>query len=158
MLTGPSWRTALPPLTGVSTAAARLLDDNAQSLTRRQGMQVFGPARPEGALLLLISGTIRVQYCSETGAHIVLYRLHCGRGGQTEGACLLALTTPPQEGIAETDVQGVLIPRDVFEKLMALSKEFRACVFGSYTRCISDMVGAIEDMALRQLAGRGVWL
>ena len=129
MLTNPSWRMKFPGLGGISDKVSDILDKRARTVSLKQGVQIFGPGRPAENLLLLLSGTVRVQQLSEAGREIVLYRVHAGESCVLTTACLLAFEDYSAEGIAETDIEAILIPREDFDELMAISKEFRAFVF-----------------------------
>jgi CRP/FNR family transcriptional regulator len=101
--------------------------------------------------LLLVSGTVRVQQLSEAGREIVLYRVHAGESCVLTTACLLAFEDYSAEGVAETDVEAILIPRDTFDELMAVSKEFRAFVFEAYSKRITDLFMVIEEIAFKRM-------
>ncbi|MBW4706283.1 Crp/Fnr family transcriptional regulator [Roseobacter sp. YSTF-M11] len=151
MLTLPSWRASFPGLAGISEQVSRLLDRKAHTTKLRQGTVIFGPGSPAENLLLLVSGTVRVQQLSEAGREIVLYRVHSGESCVLTTACLLAFEDYSAEGIAETDVEAVLIPRDDFDELMSLSKEFRAFVFEAYSKRITDLFLVIEEIAFKRM-------
>ncbi|WP_299410127.1 Crp/Fnr family transcriptional regulator [uncultured Roseobacter sp.] len=151
MLTVPSWRASFPGLAGISEDVSRLLDKRAQAIQLKQGTVIFGPGNPAENLLLLMSGTVRVQQLSEAGREIVLYRVHSGESCVLTTACLLAFEDYSAEGIAETDVEAILIPRDAFDELMAVSKDFRAFVFEAYSKRITDLFLVIEEIAFKRL-------
>ncbi len=151
MPTDPVWRSSFPGLTGVSDEVSRLLDKRAQSIKLGRGTEIFGPGNPAENLLLLVSGTVRVQQLSEAGREIVLYRVHAGESCVLTTACLLAFEDYSAEGIAETDIEAILIPRDAFDALMSLSKEFRAFVFGACSKRITDLFMVIEEIAFKRM-------
>ena len=151
MLTQPSWRESFPGLSGLSPRVSELLDDRARSVCLDQGTLIFGPGNPAENLLLLVSGTVRVQQLSEAGREIVLYRVHAGESCVLTTACLLAFEDYSAEGVAETDVEAVLIPRDAFDELMGIAKEFRAFVFEAYSKRITDLFLVIEEIAFKRM-------
>ncbi len=51
---------------------------------------IFGPGKAPENLLLLLSGSVRVQQLSEGGREIILYRVHAGESCVLTTACLLA--------------------------------------------------------------------
>lgn len=112
---------------------------------------VFGPGKAPDNLLLLLDGTLRVQQVSEGGREIVLYRVHAGESCVLTTACLLAYEEYSAEGITETDVQAVAIPKTVFDDLIASSAEFRRFVFTAYSRRITDLFLVIEEVAFRRV-------
>ena len=151
MLTTNAWRTAFPGLAGISDEVSDMLDKQARQITLHKGALIFGPGNPAENLLLLVSGTVRVQQLSEDGREIVLYRVHSGESCVLTTACLLAYEDYSAEGIAETDIEAIMIPRDVFDALMSMSKEFRAFVFEAYSKRITDLFLVIEEIAFKRM-------
>lgn len=147
----PSWRESFPGLARVSEEVSGLLDKRARAVTVPRDTQIFGPGNPAENLLLLLSGTVRVQQISDAGREIVLYRVHAGESCVLTTACLLAFEDYAAEGIAETDVAAVLIPRDTFDELMSVSKAFRAFVFEAYSKRITDLFMVIEEIAFKRM-------
>ena len=151
MLMTHAWRAAFPGLADISDKVSVLLDRHARLIELRKGAVIFGPGNPAENLLLMVSGTVRVQQLSEAGREIVLYRVHAGESCVLTTACLLAYEDYSAEGIAETDVDAILIPRDAFDQLTAVSKEFRAFVFQAYTKRITDLFMVIEEIAFKRM-------
>ncbi|SDR47167.1 Crp/Fnr family transcriptional regulator [Pseudovibrio sp. Tun.PSC04-5.I4] len=112
---------------------------------------IFGPGKAPENLLLLLSGCVRVQQLSEGGREIILYRVHAGESCVLTTACLLAYEDYSAEGIAETDVQAVAIPRLVFDDLIAQSETFRRFVFSAYSKRITDLFLVIEEIAFQRM-------
>jgi CRP/FNR family transcriptional regulator len=146
MLMTNSWRTAFPSLEGISDSVSELLDKRSRQITLQKEALMFGPGSPAENLLLLLSGTVRVQQLSEDGREIVLYRVHSDESCVLTTACLLAF-----EGIAETEIEAIMIPRNVFDELMAISKEFRSFVFEAYSKRITDLFLVIEEIAFKRM-------
>ncbi len=151
MLRHLTWRHKFPGLTGLSERFCDLLDQRAVFTALKKGAVIFGPGMPAENLLLLVSGTVRVQQLSEAGREIVLYRVHAGESCVLTTACLLAFEDYAAEGIAETDIEAILIPRDSFDELMSISKEFRAFVFGAYSKRIMELFMVIEEIAFKRM-------
>ncbi|UWR21823.1 Crp/Fnr family transcriptional regulator [Sulfitobacter sp. S190] len=151
MLKTPTWRERFPGLGGLSPTVSDILDQNARNARFEQGTLIFGPGKPAENLLLMVSGTVRVQQLSEAGREIVLYRIHAGESCVLTTACILAFEDYSAEGIAETDIEAILIPRDAFDQMMAASKEFRAFVFEAYSKRITDLFMVIEEIAFRRM-------
>lgn len=151
MLEKLTWRRHFPGLTGLSKTVSDLLDKQSVPAALKAGAVIFGPSNPPQNLLLLVSGTVRVQQLSEAGREIVLYRVHAGESCVLTTACLLAFEEYSAEGIAETDVEAILIPRDTFDELMSVSKDFRAFVFEAYSKRITDLFMVIEEIAFKRM-------
>jgi len=151
MLTQTEWRFYFPGLSGLSKEASHLLVRRARAVHLAKGSVIFGPGSPEKNLLLLTSGTVRVQQVSEAGEEVVLCRAHAGESCVLTPACLLAFEGYSAEGIAESDVEAVLIPRDSFDDVMSMSKEFRAFVFAACSKRIAELFSMIEEAAFGQM-------
>ena len=122
------------------------------------GAKIFGPGRSPDNLLLLLDGTVRVFQTSESGREIVLYRVEAGQSCVLTTACMLAHEDYSAEGIAETAVEAVAIPRAVFDDLVARAPVFRQFVFMAYSKRITDLFRVIDEVAFgridMRLAGR----
>lgn len=122
------------------------------------GTQVFAPGQSADKLLLLLSGTVKVQQKSDTGREVSLYRVHAGESCVLTTACMLAFEEYSAEGLAETDVTAAAIPRKTFDDLVARSSVFREFVFTAYSRRITDLFTLIDDIVFQRmdvrLAGR----
>jgi len=116
-----------------------------------EGTVIFGPGKAPENLLLLLEGTVRVQQTSESGREVFLYRVQAGESCVLTTACLLAYEDYSAEGIAETEISAVLVPRVTFDDLIARSPEFRRFVFTAYSRRISDLFHVIEEVAFRRV-------
>lgn len=151
MLMKHPWQQAFPGLGRISKDVSALLDQRARQISLPKGSVIFGPGNPAENLLLLVSGTVRVQQLSEAGREIVLYRVHAGESCVLTTACLLAFEDYSAEGVAEADIEAIMIPREAFDELMAVSKEFRAFVFEAYSKRITDLFRVIEEIAVKRM-------
>ncbi|WP_172327128.1 Crp/Fnr family transcriptional regulator [Mangrovicoccus sp. HB161399] len=127
------------------------LESRSQVMDVPEGTTVFAPGMHADNLLLLLSGTVRVQQVSESGREIVLYRVEAGESCVMTTACLIAHEDYAAEGITETACRAVAIPRKVFDDLAAKSDAFRQFVFSSYARRITDLFGVIEALAFQRV-------
>ena len=145
------WIDRFEGLTGLEPRLREKVVARARRIAVPAGTVVFGPGRTPNHLLLLLSGTVRVQQTSESGREIVLYRVSGGESCVMTTACLLASQDYTAEGVAETRVEAVEIPRAVFEDLLAESAAFRRFVFAAYAARMTDLFLVIEDVAFRRM-------
>lgn len=124
----------------------RLLAD-ARIVKFRKGAQIFGPLNVPDNLLFLFEGTLRVSQTSDNGREIVLYRVEAGESCVLTTACMLAEEAYNAEGIAETDVSAVILPRHLFDRLAAEEESFRKFVFAAYSRRLIDLLRVVDDVA-----------
>ncbi len=145
------WISQFPGLAGLEAPIRERLIAESSVVSVPQGTIIFGPGKAPENLLLLLAGTVRVHQTSESGRDIVLYRVSAGESCVLTTACLLAYEDYLAEGVAETGVQAVSIPRRVFDQLIAESPVFRRFVFTAYSRRITDLFLVIEEVAFRRM-------
>ena len=142
-----AWIDRFEGLSRLPAAIKETLGERSQVVTVPGGTKIFGPGLSPDNLLLLIEGTVKVSQTSESGREIVLYRVEAGQSCVLTTACLLAHEAYAAEGVAETDVTAVAIPRTVFDELVATSPQFRTFVFAAYARRITDLFRVIDEVA-----------
>lgn len=146
-----AWIDRFTGLARMEPAIRDALTSRAQIIRVPAGTVIFGPGKAPDNMLLLLSGTVRVQQVSENGREVVLYRVQAGESCVLTTACLLAYEDYAAEGVAETDVEAAAIPRVVFDDLIANSQTFRNFVFSAYSRRITDLFHVIEEIAFRRI-------
>jgi CRP/FNR family transcriptional regulator len=148
---GEDWTLRFAGLSRLSAEVKRSLLTESRVATVPKDTVIFGPGKAPENLLLLLEGTVRVQQTSETGREVFLYRVNAGESCVLTTACLLAYEDYSAEGVAETDLRAVLVPRTTFDELVARSPEFRRFVFTAYSRRITDLFHVIEEVAFRRV-------
>lgn len=116
-----------------------------------KGQQVFGPHNVPDSLLFLLDGTIRVSQSSDAGREIVLYRVVAGESCVLTTACMLSEEAYNAEGLAETDVTVVSLPKHSFDHLVADEPVFRSFVFAAYSKRLIDMLRVVDDVAFGRI-------
>jgi len=148
------WIPRFPELAKLTPAEQKLIRERAQVVSLPAQTTVFAPGMPAENFLLLLDGTVRVQQVSGGGREIVLYRVTSGESCIMTTACLLSQDTYNAEGITETPVQAVAVPRAAFDELMARSAEFRRFVFADYSNRITDLLHVVEEIAFERIDKR----
>lgn len=116
-----------------------------------KGHEVFGPRNTPDSLLFLLEGTIRVSQTSENGRDIVLYRVDAGESCVLTTACMLAEEAYNAEGLAESEISVVVLPRPAFDALVADEAAFRNFVFAAYSRRLIDLLRVVDDVAFGRI-------
>lgn len=116
-----------------------------------RGEQVFGPENIPDSLFFLFEGTIRVSQTSDNGRDIVLYRVDAGESCVLTTACMLAEEAYNAEGIAETDITAIVLPKLSFDQLVAEEAAFRNFVFAAYSRRLIDLLRVVDDVAFGRI-------
>ena len=149
--TTADWIDRFEGLRGLSGAERRWMVQGSCVISVPAGTQIFAPGQSADNLLLLLEGTVRVQQQSETGREVFLYRVHAGESCVLTTACMLAYEEYAADGIAETDIVAVAIPRRTFDDVVARSPNFRRFVFAAYSRRIIDLFTLIDDIVFRRM-------
>lgn len=150
-MTRTDWISAFPGLKRLAPDIAKPLVEQSRVVTLPAGTRIFGPGQAPDAYVMLLQGTVRVQQVSETGREIVLYRVSAGESCALTTACLMGYEEYQAEGIAETDLEAVAVPRKTFDDLIARSEEFRKFVFTAFSVRITDLFRVIEDVAFSRV-------
>ncbi len=116
-----------------------------------KGYQVFGPDNVPDSLIFLYDGTIRVSQTSGNGRDIVLYRVDAGESCVLTTACMLAEEAYSAEGLAETNISVVVLPKASFDRLVADEPAFRSFVFAAYSRRLIDLLRVVDDVAFGRI-------
>jgi CRP/FNR family transcriptional regulator len=146
-----TWIDRFPELQRLQDGGAEVLLSQARLMRFPAGTELFSPGHPAQNLLLVLSGTVRVQQRSDTGREVVLYRVNAGESCVLTTACLLAGEDYTAEAVAETEIEAAAIPRAVIDDLLARSAAFRSFVFRSYSRRIAELFVLIDDMVFHRI-------
>ncbi len=146
-----SWIDKFKGLSSLPEDIRAELEAGSQIVSVPAGTEVFGPGQSADNLLLLLDGTVRVQQRSDTGREVFLYRVHAGESCVLTTACMLAFEDYSADGVAETDVRAVAIPKATFDGLVAKSHIFREFVFAAYSRRITDLFTLIDDIVFQRM-------
>lgn len=101
----------------------------------------------------VVRGSIRVIKASASGRELPLYRVAPGETCVISSSCLLGHEDYNARGIAETDTELVLLPKAVFDELLA-EPAFRSFVFHLFADRIADLMQLIEEVAFHKLDQR----
>lgn len=145
------WTSAFPGLRKLEPDIARPLIETSKVIRIPAGTVIFGPGQAPEAYILLLDGIVRVQQVSDAGREIVLYRVSAGESCALTTACLMGYEEYQAEGIAETDLEAVAIPRATFDELIARSPSFRKFVFTAFSVRITNLFRVIEDIAFARI-------
>lgn len=148
------WIDRFPDLATLPAADRDLLTGNAQRVTLPAGTTVFAPGHAAESFLLVLDGTVKVQQTSASGREIVLYRVVGGETCIMTTACLLSDEMYSAEGVTETEVDAIALPKGAFEEALARSPGFRRVVFSEYSHRISDVMHVVEEVAFERLDKR----
>lgn len=146
-----TWIDRFPGLAGLGPDVRKQLLEHSRIIELPAGSRIFGLGQAPANFLLLLEGRIRVQQVSENGREIVLYRVSSGETCALTTACLLGYEDYLAEGIAETPIRGVGIPRATFDDLIARSPDFRQFVFRVFSNRVTNLFRIIDEVAFQRI-------
>lgn len=131
-----------------------ILSNHALRVELPVGQTVFQPGFFCENFLFIIQGTVRVDHLSEDGREIVLYRLGAGETCVITTACLLSGDAYTAQGVTETDVTAMAVPKKIFNQLLNTSPVFRDLVFVTFGQRITGLMSVIEAVAFQRIEKR----
>ena len=143
----PDWTERFQGTAALPRVVRDRLIDVARIIHMDAGAQVFGPANVPDSLFFLYDGRIRVSQSSDSGREITLYRVDAGESCVLTTACMLAEEAYNAEGVAETEITAVVLPKPAFDRLVAEEEAFRKFVFAAYSRRLIDLLRVVDDVA-----------
>jgi CRP/FNR family transcriptional regulator len=118
------------------------------------GSVMFDVHQPCRGFPLLLEGAVRVCKTAPSGREILLYRVEPGDGCVLSGGCLLGQSDYAATGIAESDIELLLLPPDQFQALLLEHEPFRRFVFGLYGARLAEVMDLVEAVAFHRLDQR----
>lgn len=124
---------------------------NSKQITIPEGTTLFHQGDPCLNYLLIVSGSVKVFTRAENGREIVLYHITSGGSCVLTTSCLIASEDYPAEGVTETDIVALAIPKSVFEQYMDESRVFQKQVFKSYGDRLIKLITLVEEISFAKL-------
>lgn len=149
-----AWTSRFAELQELAQEDLDALVSHAQTVRLPAGQAVFAPGKKPDSFLLLLEGTVRVQQTAASGREIILYRVTGGESCIMTTACLLSDEDYLAEGVTETAVTAVAVPKTEFDQLMARSSAFRRLVFSKYASRMVDLQRLVENVAFERIDKR----
>ncbi|MCF6214545.1 MAG: Crp/Fnr family transcriptional regulator [Emcibacter sp.] len=147
-------RDHFPELGKLSQESQEILEEGLHIVKAPSGSVMFAEGSECRGYVMLLEGTVRVQKSSEEGREITLYRVEAGESCIMTTTCLISDDQYGAEGIAETDVTLAVVPPATFNRLLALSEEFRNFVFEVYAKRMSMLMMLVEEVVFKKLDKR----
>lgn len=146
-----TWTDHFPELKKLPEPSQSMVERAGRVVSLPAGAVVFGPGQPPQNYLLLINGTVRVHQLSEAGREIVLYRVTAGESCAMTTACLIGDEVYQAEGVAETPIEAVALPKAAFDEAISKSPEFRRFVFAALSSRMTNLFKLIEEVAFSRI-------
>jgi len=148
------WLSNFPELSSINDNSWSAVSGQVKQMTVAPGTVLFRDGDGCQAYVLVISGSVRVQKIDPNGREILLYRVEHGQSCMLTTACLLGNQLYPAEGVAETEVELVVLPIKSFESALANSAGFRQFVMANIGTRITDLMMLLEEVAFGRMDER----
>lgn len=146
-------RALYPALASLDDAALGAVLQRSQLLRVPAGTPMFGEGSPCRQFPLVLEGSIRVAKCSD-GRELQLYRVTPGESCVLTSGCLVGGRDYPATGVVERDARLVVLPKPVFDGLMATHEPFRHYVFSLFAERLAELMALVEAVAFHRLDRR----
>ncbi len=146
--------TAFPALANAPRETLERIARDGIHRTAPAGTSMFDEHSPCGGFPLVLSGSIRVLQRYPNGRELQLYRVKPGESCLLSGSCLLGETNYAASGVAETDVELLILPPALFQALIAEDESFRRHVFEVFGERLAALMQVVEAIAYQKLDQR----
>ena len=147
-------RSVFPALADAAPATLERIAENAVHRKVRSGTVLFDAHTPCAGFPLVLSGAVKVLQRYPNGREMPLYRVRAGESCLLSGSCLLGHTDYSATGIADGDVELLVIPPADFEALVASDPCFRQHVFSLFGERLAALFTLVEAIAYQKLDRR----
>jgi len=147
------WRAraeGLPPLG--AAAAARL--DALAPMEVPEGAVLFHPGETVKGFVIVLRGRIEVYLTGLSGRAILLYEVNPGQSCVQSTLGLMGGEDYSGEAVARTACEIVLVPRDIFLRLMDDDPGFRGFVFAAFATRLQSMMHLLDRVAFQRIETR----
>lgn len=118
------------------------------------GAVLFDLDGPCTGFVLIFSGQVEVGRPSAGGRQLLLYRLGPGDTCVLTVNCLVGLGNYPARGVVRERTRGAIVPRRLFERLLAEVPTFRAQTLELFSRRLSRLLSLMEAVAFSPVEQR----
>ena len=146
------WRaraTGLPPLGETATAL-----DALTPMDVPEGAVLFRPGETVKGFVIVLRGRIEVYLTGLSGREILLYEVNPGQSCVQSTLGLMGGEDYSGEAVARTASEIVLVPRDIFLRLMDDDPGFRGFVFAAFATRLQSMMHLLDRVAFQRIETR----
>ena len=147
-------RQAMPSLAGLPPALEEELAHNLRLMKVPAGTHVFSERDPCNGFPIVLSGRVRVSKALESGRELALYEVTPGESCVISTSCMLGSTQYGARGECATNAEIALIPREIFDRLIAEHRPFREEVLQVFADRILQLMELVESIGFQRLDRR----
>ncbi len=143
-----------PLIASAPTGLAAELASASRPFTAEAGAVLFDQEGPCTGFVLIFEGMVEVGRPSPGGRQLLLYRLGPGDTCVLTVNCLVGMGNYPARGVVRERVRGAMVPRPLFERLLAEVPAFRMQTLELFSRRLSRLLSLMEGMAFSPVEQR----
>ena len=143
--------------TELRDAAPATLERLARNAVHRKvsaGTVMFSERSPCAGFPLVLGGSARIVQRYANGRELQLYRIKAGESCLLSGSCLLGAKDYSASGIADDDLEVLVVPAHEFKALVAEDEVFRTYVFSLFGERLAALLQLVEAIAYQKLDQR----
>ncbi len=147
------WRaraTGLPPVEGAAAAAL----DRLTPVEVPEGAVLFRPGEAVKGFVIVLRGRVDVYLTGVSGREILLYEVVPGQSCVQSTLGLMGGEEYSGEAVARAPSEIVLVPRELFLRLMDESPAFRRFVFAAFAARLQSMMHLLDRVAFQRVETR----
>jgi len=118
------------------------------------GSTLFRERDACGGFPMVLCGRVRIGRVLADGRELVLYEVGPGESCVLSTSCLLGNARYNAHGTCETDVELALLPRELFDRLVAEHPPFRTSVFNLFGERLVRLVELAEAVGFQRVEQR----
>lgn len=142
-----------PMLVGLPVPLIERVENQVRIMTVPAATVLFDERQPCQGFPLVLRGSIRVTKPAANGRELPLYRVLPGESCIISSSCLLGCSDYNARGVTESETVLGLLPRPLFDELMA-QPVFRDFIFKLFSERIAELMQLVEEVAFRKLDQR----
>ena len=142
------------PFLTSAAAPLRAQLDALQPVAMSRGARLFDEGEECRGFPMLLAGSVRVSKSAPNGREIQLYRVLPGESCILTSSCLLGHAAYSARGLADADLEAVVLPPPLFGRLIESHPPFRDYVFALFSERLADLMQLVEEVAFRRLDQR----
>lgn len=141
-------------MTDTADAVRLALRAQGQPVRFKAGDRLFAPGDLPGSWVAIKRGRVRVSLLAPSGREVTLYRIGAGESCLLTTSSVIGGEPLPAEGIAETDVEALIVSKMTFDRLIGEDSDFRRDVLRNYANRVADLVVTMQDVLFRAIPER----
>jgi len=116
--------------------------------------QIYAEGDSCSAIAFVLSGEVRVYKIGQTGREITLYEIGPGETCILNASCILSGQNYPANALTSAETDLLLVPADVFQRMVGAQEELRNFVFTLLSRRLSGVMELVEEVAFGRMDER----